>query len=168
MVRQDKRSIDAASLAHSLLQFAIHPDSPQLEQARSAHYLSELLYLTLFSVDFVLGMMEIKEPGFKIVRRHYNDAIFDFRDFQKAEIQKIIMTRFESYTDACNADSASQKELRGVKIRFWELGKAFSSLASDKQPWIPNALEVALHANIFVSLCADLAKFLGQYDVTEL
>jgi hypothetical protein len=48
---------------------------------------------------------------------------------------------------------------------FWELGKAFSRLASDTQSWVPSALEVVLHADIFVKSCKRLAEFLEQYEV---
>ena len=57
------------------------------------------------------------------------------------------------------------KEYNGKRLVFWELGKAFSRFASDADPWVPSALEVTMHANIFARDCERLSDFVEQYEI---
>lgn len=162
-----KECVNAVSLAKSLLQYALNPVSPELERERSKHYLDELLFLKLFSVDYVLGMKATHLPAFASVRMYYNDELERFCASNESFTQGKVTERFTAYSEACNADTLTPKECEGKRLVFWELGKAFSRLASGAEPWVPSALGVTMHANIFVRDCARLADFLEHYDVTQ-
>ena len=169
MARKGKEVIDAAVLAEGLLQYALQPAGPELQPECSQHYLDELLFLRLFTVDYVLGLKSSTCPVFSNVRQHYNEEIDRFCDGSKEPhtINGIIAARFTIYSEACNANTTAPKEYGGKKMVFWELGKAFSRIASDAQPWVPSALEVSVHANIFMSELKRLSEFLELYEVTD-
>lgn len=78
-----------------------------------------------------------------------------------------IMERFATYCDACNANALTPREYKEKPFVFWELGKAISRLASDADSWVPCALEVTLHVNIFLREIKRLSEFLEQYELTD-
>ncbi len=169
MMASQKECVDAGSLAKALLGYALTPAGPELERKCTPHYLDELLFLKLFSVDYVLGMKAVAQPAFTSVRMHYNEEIERFCVGKESPFtHSRVVARFAAYSEACNANTLAPKEYKGKQLVFWELGKVFSRLASDADPWVPNALEVALHANIFVGDCERLADFLGQYDIAQI
>jgi hypothetical protein len=160
-----KECVDAGSLAKTLFEYALNPASPELKLKCTPHYLDELLFLKLFSVDYVLGMKAVAQPAFTSVRMHYNDEIERFFMSKESPFTySTVIMRFKAYREACNANTLDKGKQPGA---FWELGKVFSRLASDADPWVPNALEVVLHANIFVSDCLRLAEFLEPYNIVE-
>lgn len=164
-----KECVDAGSLAKALLGYALKPAGPELKRECTPHYLDELLFLKLFSVDYVLGMKAVAQPAFASVRMHYNEEIERFCVGKESPFtHSRLIARFAAYSEACNANALAPKEYKGQRLAFWELGKVFSRLASDTDPWVLSALEVALHANIFVGDCKRLADFLEQYDIAQI
>ena len=166
MVNQ-KEVVDASSLAKALLEYALKPASPELKQKCTPHYLDELRFLKLFSVDYVLGVKAMAEPTFTSVRTHYNLEIERICGKELPFAHSRVIARFAEYSEASNSNTLAPKEYKGKRLVFWELGKAFSRLASDADPWVPSALEVTLHANIFVGDCKRLAAFLERYDIAQ-
>jgi hypothetical protein len=160
-----KESIDASSLAEALLKYGFAPASQEQLQEFSQQYLDELLFLKLFSVDYVLGRMSVTQSCFTFVRKHFYKGIesccvdegFDY---------PAIVERFEIYARACNAQLDYDPEKRERLGPYWELGKEFSRLASDDDPWVPNAIEVAISGNYFSSACLRLTNFLAQYEIS--
>jgi hypothetical protein len=165
----EKKRVNALVLAEALLDYALKPAGPELERKCSPHYLDELLFFKMFTVDYILGLKSVSNPVFAAVRQHYNEEIETgcVGDDRLHDFHDTVVARFETYSEACNADNLTPREYKGKRLVFWELGKAFSSLASDTQPWRRNALEVVLHANIFVSDLKRLAEFLEQYEVVS-
>jgi hypothetical protein len=155
-----KETIDASSLAETLLQFGFAPASQEQLQEFSQQYLDELLFLNLFSVDYVLGKMSVTQSSFTFVRKHYYQGIESYGFGYLT-----IIERFEIYARACNAYFDYDQEKRERLGPYWELGKAFSRLASDDDPWVPNAIEVETHGNYFASACLRLSILLAQYEV---
>jgi hypothetical protein len=169
MPRTGKEIIDAAVLAEHLLQHALQPAvSPELKRECSQHYLDELVFFSLFIVDYALGLNSATRPIFATVRQHYNEGIDRFCDSSKEPhvMNGLIAARFTIYSDACNANTTAPKQFRGKTVVLWELGKAFSRLSSDTRPWVPSASEVLIHVNIFLRECKRLSDFLEQYEVT--
>jgi hypothetical protein len=156
--------IDASSLAEVLLQFGFAPASQGLVQEFSQQYLDELLFLNLFSVDYVLGKMSATQSSFTFVRKHYYQGI-ESHCVDEGFGYLTIIERFEIYARACNAYFDYDQEKRERLGPYWELGKAFSRFASDDGPWVPNAIEVATHGNYFASACLRLSILLAQYEV---
>ena len=108
------------------------------------------------------------DPAFASVRTCYNEEIKRLCASKESLFTySTVIARFEAYSEACNANSIAPKEYNGKRLVFWELGKTISGLASDADPWVPSALEVSLHANIFLRECKQLSDFLGQYEVTQ-
>jgi hypothetical protein len=168
MMASQKECVDAVSLAKALLEYALNPASPELKRECTPHYLDELLFLKLFSVDYVLGLKAVTQPAFTSVRMHYNEEIEGFCLGKESPFtHSRVMERFAAYSEACNSNTLTPKEYKGKRLVFWELGKAFSRHASDADPWVPSAVEVTLHANIFVRDCKRLADFLEQYDIAQ-
>jgi hypothetical protein len=161
---QIKETIDASSLAEALLQFGFAPASQEQLQEFSKQYLDELLFLNLFSVDYVLGRMSVAQSSFTSVRKHYYQGIESYCVDEGFGYLTII-ERFEIYARACNAYFDYDQEKRERLGPYWELGKAFSKFASDDDPWIPNAIEVETHCNYFASACLRLSILLAQYEV---
>ena len=160
-----KESVDASFLADELLQYAFSPASQELLQEFSRQYLDELLFLKLFSVDYILGRMSVTQSGFRFVRMKYNKGIESYCADKGFEYPTIV-ARFEIYTRACNAFLDYDPEKRERLGPYWEIGKAFSRLVSEVDPWVPSAIEVATHGNIFASTCLRLTKFLAQYEIS--
>jgi TPR repeat protein len=160
-----KESVDASFLAEELLQYAFSPASQEQLQEFSQQYLAELLFLNLFSVDYILGSWSATHSGFTFVRIHYNEGIESYCA-DKGLDYPTIAERFDIYTRACNAYLDYDPQERERKGPYWELGKAFSSFASDDAPWVPNAIEVAVHGNYFASACLRLSTFLAQYEIS--
>lgn len=160
-----KESIDASSLAEALLQYGFAPASQELLQEFNQQYLDERLFLKVFSVDYVLGMMSVTQNGFTFVRMHFNEGIESYCA-DKGFDYPTIAERFEIYTSACNAYLDYDPEKRERLGPYWELGKAFSRLASDDDPWVLNAIEVAISGNYFSSACLRLTNFLAQYEIS--
>lgn len=158
------KEIDAATLTEALLEYAFSPAGPEVQRERSYRYLEELLFLKLFSVDYVLGIRGASQAEFTPVRMLYNEGI-ERSSSVKGFDYRTIVARFETYTVAVNAYLDYEPEERERKGRFWDIGKAFSRLASDTEPWVPNALDVAIHGNIFASQCVRLKDFLDQYEL---
>jgi hypothetical protein len=50
----EKKCVDAVVLAEALLDYALKPAGPELERNFSPHYLDELLFFKMFTVDYVL------------------------------------------------------------------------------------------------------------------
>jgi hypothetical protein len=81
------KEIDAATLTEALLEYAFSPAGPEVQRERSYRYLEELLFLKLFSVDYVLGIRGASQAEFTPVRMLYNEGIersssvkgFDYR-----------------------------------------------------------------------------------------
>jgi hypothetical protein len=164
----DKECVAPDYLAKALLKYALKPASPELKRECAQHYLDEMKFLTLFSVDYVLGMKAVNLPEFASVRTHYNEEIERLSATKESPFEYgIVSARFEIYSEACNANALAPKAYKRERLEFWELGKAISRLASDVDPWVPSAIEVALHANIFVRQCKRLSDFLEQYDVSQ-
>jgi TPR repeat protein len=160
-----KESVDASFLADELLQYAFSPASEEQLQKLSHQYLDELLFLKLFSVDYILGSMSATHSGLTIVRMLYNNGIESYCS-DKGFDYPTIAERFEIYTRACNAYLDYEPEKRERLGPYWELGKEFSRLASEVDPWVPNAIEVAVHGNCFASACLRLSTFLAQYEIS--
>jgi hypothetical protein len=168
MMASQKECVDAGELAKALLEYALKPASPELKRGCTPHYLDELLFLKLFSVDYVLGMKAVAQPAFASVRTHYKEEIESFCVSKESPFtHSTVIARFAAYSEACNANTLAPKEYKGKRLVFWELGKAFSRLASEADPWVPSALKVTLHANIFVRDCKRLSDFLEQYDIAQ-
>ena len=127
--------------------------------------LEEFLFLNLFSVDYILGSMSATHSSFTFVRRHYNKGIESYCAVKGFDYPTIA-ARFEIYTRACNAYLDYDPQERERKGPYWELGKAFSRFASDADPWVPDAREVAVLGNIFSSDQLRLAIFLAQYEIS--
>lgn len=147
----------------------LKPVGPELERNFSPHYLDELLFFKMFTVDCVLGLKSVNNPVFASVRQQYNEEIETgcagsekLRDFRDT-----VFERFTTYSEACNADNLTPRENKGKRPVFWELGKAFCRLASDTQPWPPSAVQVLLQANLFLRYLKRLVNFLEQYEVTS-
>jgi hypothetical protein len=157
--------IDVSSLAEALLQYGFAPASQEQLQEFSQQYLDELLFLNLFSVDYVLGRMSVTQSSFTFVRKHYNKGIESYCA-DKGFDYPTIAERFEIYTRACNAYLDYDPEKRERLGPYWELGKEFSRLASDDDPWVPNAIEVAISGNYFSSACLRLTNYLTQYEIS--
>jgi hypothetical protein len=168
MVGQKKR-IGARVLAEALLEYTLKPAGPELERECSPHFLDEFLSLKVFTVDYVLGLKSVNNPAFASVRQHYHEEIDTCCDGSKTlrVFRDTMVSRFAIYTEACNTDNLTPRKYKGKRLMFWELGKAFSSLASDTQPWRPSALQVVLHANTFLSHMKGLVDFLEQYEVAS-
>jgi hypothetical protein len=151
------------------LDYALKPAGPELEREFSPHYLDELLFFKMFTVDYVLGLKSVNNPLFASVRQHYNGEIEKgcMGSSRLRIFYETAVARFATYSEACNANTLAPKECKGERIVFWELGKAFSCLASDADPWVPSALEVTLHANIFLRECKRLSDFLEQCDIAQ-
>ena len=160
-----KESIDAPSLAEALLQYGFAPASQEQLQEFSQQYLDELLFLKLFSVDYVLGRMSVTQSSFTFVREHYYKGIESYCVDEGFDYPTIV-ERFEIYTRACNAYLDYEPEKREQLGPYWELGKEFSRLASDVDPWVHSAIEVAAHGNYFASACLRLSTFLAQYEIS--
>lgn len=164
----DKECVAPDDLAKALLEYALKPAGPELKRECTQHYLDEMKFLTLFSVDYVLGMKAVSLPEFESVRTHYNEEIERlYANKESPFTYSTVIARFETYSEACNANALAPKAYKGKRLGFWELGKAISRLASDVDPWVPSALEVTLHANIFLRQCKRLSDFLEQYEVTQ-
>jgi hypothetical protein len=166
----EKKCVDAAVLAEALLDYALKPADPELERNFSPHYLDELVFFEMFTVDYLLGLKSVNNPIFAAVRQQYNEEIETacagsnkLRNFRDT-----VFERFASYSAACNADNLTPKRYKGKRVVFWELGKTFCRLASDTQPWPPSAVQVLLQANLFLKHLKDLVDFLEQYEVTSL
>ncbi len=165
----EKKCVDAVILAEALLDYALKSAGPELKRNFSPHYLDELLFFKVFTVDYFLGLKSVNNPIFTSVRQHYNEEIetgcagnsklHAFRD--------TVFERFETYSEACNEDNLTPREYKGKRLVFWELGKAFCRLASDVQPWPPSAVEVSLQANLFLGELKRLSDFLERYEVTS-
>jgi hypothetical protein len=164
----DKECIAAVDLAKGLLEYALKPASPDLKRECAQRYLDEMQLLSLFSVDYVLGMKAVGLPAFASVRTHYNEEIERLCASKESLFAySTVIARFEAYSEACNANTTTPKEYKGKRLVFWELGETISRLTSDADPWVPSALEVSLYANIFLRECKRLSDFLEHYDVTQ-
>lgn len=165
----EKKRVGAAVLAEALLQYALKPAGPELESKFSPHYLDELLFFKMFTVDYVLGLKSVDDPAFTSVRQHYNEEIeMGCVGTTKLQIfRDTVFARFASYSEACNADNLTPRKHKGKPMVFWELGKTFSNLASDTQPWTRSAIQVLLHVNIFLRELERLSDFLEQYEVSS-
>jgi hypothetical protein len=163
----EKERIDAAVLAEALLRYALQPFSSELAGKCSQNYLEELLFLKMFSVDYVLGMRSFTQPAFGPVRAHYNDGLQGLCDPARAShiSNDAIASRFAIFSEACNATTSTPNTHGEKRPDFWELGKEFCKLALDSDPWRPNAFEVVVHANLFLKDCLRLMQFLDQYEV---
>ncbi len=162
-----KEHVDAASLAKVLLAYALNPADPELQRECTELYLEELRILKLFSVDYVLGMEGVNRPEFASARLHYTEQLQHFCSSKSSPLTyRKLTARFTAYSLACNADTVGRREYKGKRMAFWELGKAFSRFASGVEPWVPNALQVVVHANLFASGCVRLAEFLEKYEVS--
>jgi hypothetical protein len=165
----EKECVDASNLANAILDHALKPAGPELKRECTPHYLDELLFFKLFAVDYVLGLKAVSDPVFATVRQQYNEGLEEFCANEESPFAyDTITTRFVTYSEACNANTTAPKEYKGKRIVFWELGKAFSRLASDADPWVPSAVEVSLHVNIFLSELKRLSDFLEHYEVTSV
>jgi hypothetical protein len=164
----DKEYVAPDDVAKALLEYALKPAGPELKRECTQHYLDEMRFLSLFSVDYVLGMKAVSLPAFASVRTHYNEEIERLCATRESPFTySTVIARFESYSEACNANTLAPKEYKGERLVFWELGKTISRLASDADPWVPSSVEVSLHANIFLRDCKRLAEFIEQYEVTQ-
>jgi hypothetical protein len=165
----ERKRVDAVVLAEALLDYVLKPAGPELERECSPHYLDELLFFKMFTVDYVLGLKSVNSPVFASVRQHYNEGIeAGCGGSNKLRIfYDTVVARFATYYEACNANTLAPKEYKGERIVFWELGKTFSRLASDADPWVPSYLQVVMHTNIFLGECKRLSDFLEQYDIAE-
>lgn len=164
----NKEHVAAHALAEALLEYGLKPGGSELQRECTQHYLDELRFLKLFSVDYVLGLKAVRVPAFESVRMHYNERLESFCESKESPFSYATVTaRFDTYTEACNANTLSPKEYKGKPLVFWELGKAISRLASNADRWVPSAMEVTLHANIFVSDCLSLTEFIDRYEVTQ-
>jgi hypothetical protein len=164
----DKECVAPDDLAKALLEYALKPAGPDLKRECTQHYLDEMRFLSLFSVDYVLGMKAVSLPAFASVRTCYNEEIERLCASKRSLFTySTVIARFEAYSEACNANCIAPKEYNGKRLVFWELGETISGLASDADPWVPSALEVSLHANIFLRECKQLSDFLEQYEVTQ-
>jgi hypothetical protein len=152
------------AVAKALLQYALNSVSnPALEEKCTRHYLDEMRLLSFFSVDYVLGLKSVSSPHFAAVRELYNAEIERLCESKEPPFTlNTIMERFETYSEACNAGALAQREPKGEPMAFWELGKAISQKASDADPWVPSALEVVHHANIFIKEVLRLTQFLDK------
>jgi hypothetical protein len=162
-----KERIESAVLAKALLRHALQPFSSEVARECSQHYMNELLFLKLFSADYVLGMRSVTNPRLGAVRAHYNDELQSLCVTGSAPhiSTDAVVSRFAIFSEACNATTAKPKERDKERPDFWELGREFSKLASDSDPWVPNALEVVVHANLFLKHCVHLEQFLEQFEV---
>lgn len=160
-----KEPVDASLLAEELLQYAFSPASQEQLQEFSQQYLDELLLLNLFSVDYILGSMSATHSGLEIVRMLYNNGIESYCA-EKGLDYPTIAARFAIYTRASNAYLDYDSQEREQKGPYWEIGKAFSSFTSYDDPWVPDAIEVAVHCNYFASACLRLSIFLAQYEIS--
>lgn len=124
----------------------------------------------MFTVDYVLGLKSVNNPVFASVRQHYNEGIETgcVNSDKLRTFYDTVVARFATYYEACNANTLAPKEYKGERIVFWELGKAFSRLASDADPWVPSYFQVVIHTNIFLRECKRLSDFLEQYDVANI
>jgi hypothetical protein len=166
MMTSHRKCVAAGTLATLLLEYALKPAVPELKQECTQHYLDEMRFLSLFSVDYVLGMKEASVPAFAPIRTQYNEEIERFCASKDSPFPfSTLISRFETYSEASNANTLAPKEYKGKRLVFWELGKAISRLASDVDPWVPSAVEVSLHTNIFLRECKRLSQFIEQYDV---
>ena len=158
-----KERIDVVDLGEQLLDHALRAPSEDLKlNGFSQHYLEEMRVLDVFIVDYVLGVLSTNHTGFHLVRIYINSQIEDRTSLGGLETPKIL-SRFRSYTEACNLD-ASRVDLSDLRGRFWEMGKAISRFCSDSDLWRPNAMEVAVHSHLFASHCSRLAELLDRYD----
>jgi hypothetical protein len=165
----EKECVDAGSLAKAMVDYALKPTGPELRRECSPRYLDELLFLRLFTVDYLLGLKSVDDPIFVTVRQQYNEGLEQFCAQDDSPFTyDTVTTRFVTYSEACNANTTAPKEYKGKRIVFWELGKAFSRVASDADPWVPSAVEVSLHVNIFLSELKRLSDFLEHYEVTSV
>jgi hypothetical protein len=127
------------------------------------------LFFKTFTVDYVLGLKSVNNPVFASVRQHYNEEIETAcAGSNKLRIfRDTVVARFATYSEPCNKDNLTPRKYKGKRIVFWELGKAFSHLASDADPWVPSYVQVLLHANISLGELKRLTDFLEQYEVTS-
>jgi hypothetical protein len=163
---QAKEPIDAAVLADELLDYGFRPAGQEVQKECSRRYIEELRFLKLFAVDYVLGRLSMTQAGFASVRALYNEGIRT-RCAEISDGENIIWTRFEAYTEACNTHIEEPREYQGKSLVFWKLGETFSRLSSDTDQWVPNALEVGMHADVFVKQCVRLSEFLAKYEVSN-
>jgi hypothetical protein len=165
----DKECVAADELAEALLQYALKSvASRELQRESTQHYLDEMRLLNFFSVDYVLGLKAVAVPQFAVVRKLYNEEIERLCASKEPPFTYLtVMERFEKYCEACNSNTLAPKEYKGKPLVFWELGTLISRLASDVDPWVPSALEVTVHVNIFLREIKRLSEFLEYYEVIE-
>jgi len=107
-----KELVDASSLAKALLEYALIPASPELKQKCTPHYLDELQFLKLFSVDYVLGMKAVAQPAFTSVRTHYNQGIERICVGKESPFaHSRVVARFAEYSEACNSNTLAALNL---------------------------------------------------------
>ena len=59
----EKKCVNAVVLAEALLDYSLKPAGPELARSLSPHYLDDLLFFKMFTVDYVLGLKSVKTPG---------------------------------------------------------------------------------------------------------
>ena len=70
-----KNGVAPDDRAKALLEYALKPAGSELKRECTQHYLDEMKFLTLFSVDYVLGMKAVSLPEFASVRTHYDEGM---------------------------------------------------------------------------------------------
>lgn len=111
-----KESVGALVLAETLLEYALKPAGSELELKVSPHYLDELLFFKMFTVDYVLGLKSVNNPVFAAVRQHYKEEIETHcaASNKLGNFRNTVFARLATYSEACNADNLTPRKYNAL------------------------------------------------------
>lgn len=156
-MEEEKIQVDSATLAEKLLNMVL--SAPPEEDGAFKRRFDEFVLLRAFAVDYALALMSAKQAIFDSVRDHYATCTNRIADSKPQFTQDKVSKHLKKYSEAVT--------LLTPELGFWEVGRQFSRFLSTKEPWVPDALEIAVGSGYFARRLEAVTEFLEKCDVRD-